>query len=62
MPNFNNELGLSLNVFRLREGDLDLRFSRLELNDFGQMQPVLARLHARRPQLLRISAGAIWKI
>ena len=58
--NFYNELGLSLTVFRLREED-EMAVLEMGIDDFGQMHR-LAKIAARRPQSLRISAGAIWKI
>ena len=59
--NFNNELGLSLTVFRLREED-EMAVLEMGIDDFGTRCTVWRRSRARRLQSSRISAGAIWKI
>lgn len=48
---FNNELGLSLTVFRLREED-EMAVLEMGIDDFGQMHR-LRRSHARRPRHYR---------
>ncbi len=59
--NFNNELGLPLTVFRLRDED-EIAVLEMGISDFGEMHR-LAKIALRRTRRYSpISAGAIWKI
>ena len=57
--NFNNELGLPLTIFRLRE-EHEIAVLEMGISDFGEMHR-LSKIARPQTCILQISAGAIWR-